>query len=106
MSAGQHLGEDPLDAYGAGDGFGGALIVAGDHGDLESTFFERGDCVCRCALEGVADAQRAQQLPVGGNGNDSAGLALQAADLVTQWRQVDAGLGEEVGGCRPRQASR
>ena len=80
---GQDFGEDAVDADLAGDGFGGSLIVTGDHGDFEATGLQRGDGGGGCGFESVADGQRAAQLFIDGDQDD--GCATDAAG--GRWRR-------------------
>src|SRR5690606_34107692 len=53
LVARQYLGQHPVDADLLGDRLGGALVVAGDHGDVEAEALERGDRLDTARLDRV-----------------------------------------------------
>ena len=71
---GQDLGQDPVDAHLAGDGLGGAAVVAGDHHDFQAQGVQRGDGLRRPSLTVSATATTPAGSAV--DGDVDRGLAL------------------------------
>ena len=77
LSSGATPASTSIDAELLRDGFGGALVVAGEHDDLQAERVQCADGLGRRGLDRVGDGEQAGGLSVDGDEDD--GLALRSA---------------------------
>ena len=96
LVTGEDLGEYAVDACGAGDGFGGSAVVAGEHDDFEPESTKGGDTRGGVVFEGVGYRDDTGGCAVDGDEHRCLAVGREPGSGVGQCRRVDAGVGEQA----------
>ena len=96
LVAGQHLGDDGVDAKLIGDPAGGGRVVTGEHDDLDACLVQRpdrfgGGVACRVGQRDHADSS-----PVDRDENGGMAFCRQPVAAARQVAELDTFLGHEL----------
>src|SRR6266536_3083648 len=98
FTVGEYLGDGAVDADLGGDGRGRAVVVAGEHDDVDAEVVQGGDRGGGVGFDGVGDTEDAGGPAVDGGQNGGLALGGQFIGGGREGGGADAQLGQQPGG--------